>query len=62
MFVLSSWLRSGMREIISIFMAIEEPLAKNFSLKNLLDIVGLDIPIDDPIVKELETRFKSMVQ
>jgi hypothetical protein len=56
MFVLLVWLRLGLRKLLEAFNLIEEsaPYAGEFKLRDLIGIIGLDVPLDDETLKSLK--------
>lgn len=59
LFLLYSWLRLGLHQLLEVFNLIEDdkPYGGAFKLSQLLDIIGLDIPLDDKTVAALRAKF-----
>ncbi len=59
LFVLYTWLRLGLREILQGFNLINDaqPYGGAFKLSELLDIIGLDIALDDTTAAALRATF-----
>jgi hypothetical protein len=64
MFILYSWMRIGLRQVLQAFEMLEDdkPYAGKFKLAELIDIMGLDVSLDDKTLERLRavlTRQKS---
>jgi hypothetical protein len=59
MYLLYTWLRVGLRQIGEMFDVLndDQPYGKAFKLSELLDILGLDLPIDDKTLASLRATF-----
>ncbi|GIH08303.1 hypothetical protein Rhe02_63700 [Rhizocola hellebori] len=59
MFLLYTWLRVGVRHFGEMFDLLndDQPYGKVFKLADLLDILGLDLPMDDQTLASLRATF-----
>ena len=64
-FVLFSWVRVAVREFGGMIAVLEDrtPFKGNeLNLATLMEVLGLDIPLDDPTVDALRARFTAAVK
>ncbi|HZN17943.1 MAG TPA: hypothetical protein VFB84_07100 [Micromonosporaceae bacterium] len=59
MFLLYTWLRIGLRQLLEMFHFMEDgqPYGNLFKLSDLFDILGLDIALDDQTLASLKATF-----
>jgi hypothetical protein len=59
LYVLYTWLRLGLRQILEMFNLIEDtaPFEGKFKISDLLAIIGLDFPLNDATLADLKAKF-----